>query len=95
MEIRRTIKIKVHTTDEQKQILLDTMSEYTQAFNHVLDVGFDDKCWNGVELHKRTYYDVRNRLNLPSQLIISARQKAAEAIKSVYHDKKKSNCLDP
>jgi putative transposase len=93
MEIRRSIEVNIDPTDEQKQILLDTMSEYTQAFNYVVDAGFDDKCWNGVELHKRTYYDIRDRLNLPSQLIISARQKAAEAIKSVYQGGEKEKTI--
>jgi len=63
------------------------MSQYAKAFNKVVDCGFDDHCWNSVELHKRTYYDIKGESSLPSQLIISARAKAAEAIKSIYRNR--------
>ncbi len=82
MKLQRTIKLTINPTDSQKQTLLKTIEEYKQAYNYTCRVGWDNKLWNGVELHKLTYYTLRERLSLPSQLVISARMVATESLKS-------------
>jgi len=76
-------KFKLNTTQEQNTILLDTLNQYKQAINKPLKYGFKHKQVSGVELHKATYYPLRESTNLPSQLVCSARCKATEILKSI------------
>lgn len=78
MKLIRTITIKL---EEPRSTFQPTVEKYTQAFNLVCKTGFKDGDKNGVSLHKKTYCETREYL--PSQLAISARVKATEALKSV------------
>ena len=70
-------------TAEQYDVLLETIRQYTDCFNTVAAYGWEHREKNGVELHKATYYPLREvHPRLPSQLVISARAKATEAVKS-------------
>lgn len=81
--VQRTIRIPLQTTPEQEGILLETMQQYTDCFNTVAAYGWEKDEKNGVELHKATYYPLRSQYpQLPAQLVISARMKATESIKS-------------
>ena len=62
--------------------ILPTIQAYTKAFNFVCQVGFAKKNTDSVSLHKKTYTTVRKYL--PSQLAISSRMKATEALTSVF-----------
>jgi predicted transposase len=66
----------------QPEKILPTIQAYTKAFNFVCQVGFAKKNTDGVSLHKKTYTAVRGYL--PSQLAISSRMKATEALASVF-----------
>jgi len=76
-------KIKLNPTKEQNQVLLTTIAQYKTAIDSPLLYGFQNKMVSGVELHKATYYSVQKEINLPSQLICSARCKATEILKSI------------
>ena len=92
MKLTRTAKIKLNISVAE---VLPTMKAYTNAFNFVCQVGFDKKNFNGVSLHKLTYRQSREDFNLPSQLAISSRMKATEAIKSTLirtKNKKLGSC---
>ena len=82
VKLQRTIKLVLKPTKEQEQILLETIEQYKLAYNYTCKTGWDNKLWNGVELHKLTYYTLRKKLSLPSQLVISARMVATESLKS-------------
>lgn len=59
------------------------MQQYTACFNTVAVYGWEKGEKNGIELHKATYYPLRaDYPQLPAQLVISARAKATEAVKS-------------
>ncbi len=59
------------------------MQQYTACFNAVAAYGWKRSEKNGGALHKATYYPLRaDHPQLPAQLVISARTKAAEAVKS-------------
>ena len=62
-------------------VVLPTIQAYTQGFNHVCTVGWNDNDRNQRSLHAKTYPILKQ--TLPSQLAISARMKAVEALKSV------------
>src|SRR5713226_9719500 len=79
----RTMIIQLKPTPEQAALLNRTLAEHTACFNAVAHEGFTTVCSNGVELHKRTYYPLRQQYpDLPAQLVCAARVKATEAVKS-------------
>src|SRR6266699_847394 len=87
----RTLVLNIQPTPEQARILYRTMSEHTMCFNEVVQTGFTEKCSNGVELHKRTYYPLRAAYpDLPAQLVCAARVKATETVKSALTWQKKN-----
>jgi len=82
----KTIKIPVGNQD----FLQEQSKRYAQVFNHVVSFGLGNGITNAVQLHHHTYYTFANREKfLPSQLIISARSKAAETIHGWLTAKKK------
>lgn len=82
MILTRTAKIKLEISASE---VLPTFQAYTEAFNFVSKVGFISKITNSIKLHNETYSDIRSLLpNLPSQLVCSARAKAAEALISCF-----------
>lgn len=84
-----TIKLPVITNQHSHDILVQTIIQYKNSFNRVSQAGWDMPRLNGVELHHLTYYHEREITDLPSQLIISARMKATEALKASFTKKKK------
>jgi len=90
MQLSRTVKIKLNIPIE---IIKPTIEAYTKAFNFVCQVGWNDSDSNGVSLHHKTYKELREYL--PSQLAISARMKATEALKAIrakIRKKQKATC---
>ena len=79
----RTVVLVLNPTPDQAATLLTTISAYTACFNMVAAEGYTSGCYNGVELHKRTYYPLwAVHPTLPAQLVVSSRMKATEAVKS-------------
>src|SRR5205807_7441265 len=86
----RTLVLNLQATPEQARILYRTISEHTMCLNEVVQTGFTEKCSNGVELHKQTYYPLRAQYpDLPAQLVCAARVKATETVKSALTWQKK------
>ena len=79
MRLIKTAKIKL---DMKPAEILPTLQAYTKAFNFICQTGFAGKDKNGISLHNKTYSIVRKYL--PSQLAISSRTKATEALISVF-----------
>jgi len=62
---------------------METLRQSTACFNAVAAYGWEHQQRNGVALHKATYYPLRaTHPELPSQLVVSARTRANEALKS-------------
>jgi putative transposase len=89
MRLNRTVKLKLDVKAEE---ILPSLQAYTAAFNLVCQVGYKNKITNSIKLHKLTYQDCRTNFNLPSQLAISARTKATEALKAIKSKNKYSKC---
>jgi putative transposase len=88
----RTVKLQLNIPSE---IFKPTIKAYTDAFNYVCKYGWDNKQFNGITLHHQTYSHCRQEFKLPSQLAVSSRMKATEALKSVRErlkKNKKTNC---
>jgi len=87
----RTIQIQLHPTPAQAKLLADTASQFTSVFNAVCRYGWDAHEKNGVKLHHATYHQMREQYpDLGSNVMIQARIKATEALKSAFtwQDKK-------
>lgn len=77
--------IQVHPTPEQAIALRETLAQFTDAFNHVCRYGWQHHEKNGVKLHHATYYDTKAACpGLVSDLLIQARVKATETLKSAF-----------
>src|SRR5229473_315512 len=88
--MNRTMVVQLNPTPEQARFLKQTFEQHTACFNEVARLGFTEKCSNGVELHKQTYYPLRAQYpDLPAQLVCAARVKATEAVKSALTWQKK------
>lgn len=88
MKLTRTVKIKLNISSNE---IKPTLEAYTNAFNYVCQTGWQNKDFNGVSLHHKTYQTTR--AYLPSQLAISARMKATEALKAVKDRLKKKQTV--
>jgi IS605 OrfB family transposase len=88
--MNRTVCIRLQVTPEQDEILSATLSASRECFNAVAALGWERKEKNGITLHHATYRGLREaHPELPSQLVISARMKATEALKSAFALQKK------
>jgi putative transposase len=86
----RTIKLQLNPTTEQADALLETLRQHTMCFNTVAAHGWEHREKNGVRLHHATYYKLREQFpNLPANLVIAARVRATEAVKSALARKRK------
>jgi len=87
--MQRTLRFKLNPTPEQAAVLLDTLEQHADCFNVVAEQGWNEGERNGVTLHKATYYPLRERHPaLPAQLVIAARVRATEAVKSALTRKR-------
>lgn len=77
------MRLVLRPTPEQQNILAGTLDQFTEAFNAVCTYGWEHQERNGVALHHATYYAQRAAIpDLPANLLIQARVKATEAVKS-------------
>jgi putative transposase len=66
------------------------MRQFTASFNAVCCVGWEKQIGNAYNLHHLTYYPCKAaHPNLPTNLLIQARQKASEAVKSALDRQRK------
>ena len=81
--MQRTLRLKLIPSPAQAELLAETSRLFTAAFHAVCRVGWEQKITNGVDLHHATYYPTQAAYPaLVSDLLIQARVKATEAIKS-------------
>jgi putative transposase len=85
MEVRRTVPVKLDVTDEQADLLHETVDEFLWAANYVVDAAWDGE-WAETRksvLHDDTYHEVREQTRLHSNHVQSARDRAVDALKGV------------
>jgi putative transposase len=81
----RTVRIQLHPTPEQAIALQETLQQFTEAFNTVCAYGWQRHEKNGIRLHHATYRSTKEACpGLVSDLLIQARVKANEALKSAF-----------
>ncbi|OKY78819.1 MAG: IS605 OrfB-like transposable element containing RNAse H-like and Zn finger domain [Candidatus Methanohalarchaeum thermophilum] len=82
--MRRTVKIKLGLDQNQQKLLQETIEQFKQACQKVVDYGWNEdglKTYQKNKLHKATYDKIREDTDLPANLVIRARDRASEAIK--------------
>ncbi|MBT9258240.1 MAG: hypothetical protein KM310_00580, partial [Clostridiales bacterium] len=81
--MQRTVRLRLNPTPDQVGALLETLRQHTACFNIVAAYGWEHGEKNGVRLHHATYYGLREGFpHLPAQLVMAARVRATEAVKS-------------
>jgi len=85
MEKRRTVPVKLDVYSDDAALLRDTVDEFLWAANYVTRHAFEGECvtTSKTTLNDDTYEDVRDETALHSNHVQAARNKAAEACKSV------------
>jgi putative transposase len=92
--MQRTIRLEITPSPAQAAILAETSRQFTAVFNAVCVVGWEQKITNGVKLHHTTYYPLRLMYpDLPSNLLVQARMRATEALKSAFAIQKKGRTV--
>jgi putative transposase len=88
--LNRTVRIRLRPTPEQAEALHETVRQFTASFNAVCRVGWENQIGSAHNLHHLTYYPCKAALpELPTNLLIQARQKASEAVKSALDRQRK------
>jgi len=82
-----SIKVKLVPTQEQKEILLETIEAYNEACNFVSKIAFENKTASIVKIHHICYYDIREKFNLSSQMAVRVVGKVADAYKIARNKK--------
>ena len=85
VEVRRTVPVKLDVTDSDAGLLRETIEQFIDAANYVVDAAYDGE-WAETRksvLHGETYSEVRDRTDLHSNHVQSARDRAADALESV------------
>jgi IS605 OrfB family transposase len=83
--MQRTIRLQLTPSPAQATLLAITAQQFTALFNPVCAHGWANSICNGVTLHHATYYPAKSLApNLVSDLVVQARVKATEALRSAF-----------
>lgn len=90
--MKQTIALKLETTQEQLDALLETMEAFNAGCDYVAQVAFEKHSANKIALQPFVYTELRERFGLYSQMAIRCIGKACEAYK---RDKSIQPTFDP
>jgi putative transposase len=76
-----TVKSKLITNQEQHDSLLETMEKFNEACNYISVFAYKRHIFGKISLQKHIYYEVRERFELSSQMVVRALGKVAESYK--------------
>ena len=86
-----TAKLKFITTPEQHHALRQTQLAYRDALNYVSQYAFGQgKTSNEKQLHEGTYYNIRARFKLPSEMTNNTIRQVAATYKGLWTKAKKN-----
>lgn len=90
--MKLTLKIKLLPTDEQTDLLVNTIKEANTVCNAISDVAWQEKIFNNFKLHHKVYHSYKVAFNLSSQMLVRQIAKVADAYKL---DKKSKRIFKP
>lgn len=79
--MKLTLKIKLLPTDEQANLLLETIKEANAVCNAISDVVWQEKIFNNFRLHHKVYHIYKATFQLSSQMLIRQIAKVADTYK--------------
>lgn len=80
--MKLTLKIKLLPTDEQAELLLDTIKEANKACNEISDIAWQRNTFQQFRLHRESYHWIKSKYqSLSSQIIIRCISKVADSYK--------------
>lgn len=86
-----TAKLKLLTTPEQHHALRQTQLAYRDALNYVSHYAFEhSKTSNEQRLHEGTYYDIRTRFKLPSEMTNNVIRQVGATYKGLWTKARKN-----
>ncbi|MCE7736089.1 MAG: hypothetical protein GPJ54_14500, partial [Candidatus Heimdallarchaeota archaeon] len=87
----RTLRVQVFPDIKSKELLETTFEEYSKAAQTAYDYANTNNTSNRIKVHHGFYKAFRKQSSLNSQLIINAKNKAMDVIRSLKVKKKKRN----
>src|SRR3990172_11900078 len=79
--MKLTAKVKLQTTPEQHQALLETIERANAACDLISDVAWETKTFNQFKLHDLTYYAIRESSGLSAQMAVRCISKVTDSYK--------------
>jgi IS605 OrfB family transposase len=79
--MKLTLKIKLLPTDEQANLLIETMKEANTVCDAISEVAWQEKIFNNFKLHHKVYHSYKATFQLSSQMLIRQIAKVADAYK--------------
>lgn len=80
--MKRTISIRLDTSQGQNQRLLDLREAFLSSCNQLVPFVIEHRCWNRVALHNLTYSKIRASSALGSQMVCNAIFSVCKAYKN-------------
>ncbi|MCE7736571.1 MAG: IS200/IS605 family element transposase accessory protein TnpB [Candidatus Heimdallarchaeota archaeon] len=87
----RTLRVPVFPDDKSKEQLKTTFKEYSKAAQTAFDYANANNTTNRIKVHHGIYKSFRKQSSLNSQLVINAKNKAMDVIRSLKAKKKQRN----
>lgn len=81
LSMKLIAQVKLQPTDEQADALRRTLLAWNEAANYISGHAWDTKTFRAYDLHKATYYEVRERFGLTAQAAIRVIAVVADAYK--------------
>jgi IS605 OrfB family transposase len=85
-------QIKLVPTEEQAQLLLDTITRSNEATDYISDWCWENRTFGKFAIQRALYYDIRSQFDLSAQMTIRAISKVADSYKM---DKKTHRKFNP
>lgn len=87
-----TLKMKLITTPDQHQKLLQTMKRFNEACDFVSEFAYRNKTFGKILLQKHLYHEIREKFGLSAQVAVRAVGKVSESYQT---DRKCQHKIDP
>ena len=79
--VKLTAKVRLLPTDEQAELLLDTLQEANAACNEISRWAFETKTFRQFAIHKGCYHRIKGSFNLSAQVVVRCISKVADSYK--------------
>ncbi|MBA2307085.1 IS200/IS605 family element transposase accessory protein TnpB [Candidatus Dependentiae bacterium] len=79
--MKRSISIKLCTTEEQTAALALVQKEFNRACNLIVPLAVKNRCWNHPDLHRIAYSTIRASTSLGSQMVCNSIKAVCNSLK--------------